>query len=296
MTLTPQRVEIPALDGQTLVGWLHEPEAWTGEHAVLVNPAMGVPCRFYRRMATYLAGQGCLALTFDYRGIGGSAPEDLTSSPARMRDWGELDIAGAIAWMTDEHEPGKLVCLAHSVGGQVFGLAPNSPQVERLYSVGSVKGYLGLWPWHQRLLLAGLWYAVVPAVTWAAGYFPARLVGLGGEDLPPKVAMDWRRWGTHPDYLIDDEGQALHEGFAKWRGAVRAVSLTDDWYAPAGPVEAWLALFENAERSHQRLAPRDVGLDEIGHFGFFREPARRAGLWDQALAWLLGDEGSQERV
>ena len=35
------------------------------------------------------------------------------------------------------------------------------------------------------------------------------------------------------------------------------------------------------------LAPADVGLKSIGHFGFFKEPLRD-NLWGEAATWLEG--------
>ena len=41
---------------------------------VVINAATGVPRYFYRHFAAYLRDQGWTAVTYDYRGIGGSAP------------------------------------------------------------------------------------------------------------------------------------------------------------------------------------------------------------------------------
>ncbi|HJY42761.1 MAG TPA: alpha/beta hydrolase [Steroidobacteraceae bacterium] len=45
--------------------------------AVVVPSAMGVTQNFYARFAEWLAARGYLAATFDYRGIGQSAPARL---------------------------------------------------------------------------------------------------------------------------------------------------------------------------------------------------------------------------
>ncbi len=283
-----KQVGLPARDGYELAGTLFLPEApIEAAPFVLVGPAMGVPRRFYRRFATYLADQGLPALSFDYRGIGGSAPDDLRGFEATLYDWAEQDMAGVLDWIEETQAPDRIVLAGHSVAGQLFGLVPGRDRVERVLTVTSVKGHWRLWPRRHRPKLLWLWYVVIPALTRTVGYFPARLTGLGGEDLPRGVAETWSRWGRHPDYMVDPEGRALYDGFASYQGHVRAYTFTDDWYAPWEPSQALIELFEQATTEHLHVDPTDRGLDGIGHFGFFRPPiGRQGGLWDEAVIWL----------
>lgn len=59
-------------------------------------------------------------------------------------------------------------------------------------------------------------------------------------------------------------------------------SIDDDPEATTASVDAMMAAYPNAERRH--LTPADAGLDQIGHFGYFRPSAR--ALWDEAISWL----------
>jgi predicted alpha/beta hydrolase len=70
------RTTIPALDGHPLAADVF-PGAEIGAGPpllVIVNSAMGVSRRYYGAFARHLAGQGMQVVTYDYRGIGGSAP------------------------------------------------------------------------------------------------------------------------------------------------------------------------------------------------------------------------------
>ena len=67
--------------------------------AVLVNAATGVPRQFYKYFATYLRDHGWTAVTWDYRGIGGSAPRTLRGFDVRMRDWALVDMPTVIDWL-----------------------------------------------------------------------------------------------------------------------------------------------------------------------------------------------------
>jgi predicted alpha/beta hydrolase len=50
-------------------------------------------------------------------------------------------------------------------------------------------------------------------------------------------------------------------------------------------VEALARLYPNARWETRRIAPREVGVGSIGHFGFFRERFRDS-LWREAADWL----------
>lgn len=285
-----KEVTIPARDGVELAGTLFVPDQPAdGAPFILVGAAMGVPRRFYDRFATYLADQGLPAVSFDYRGIGGSAPEDLRGFEATLYDWAELDMAGVLDWIEETQAPDRIVLAGHSVAAQLFGLVPGNDRVDRVMAVTSVKGHWRLWARRHQPKLILLWYIMIPVLTRLTGYFPARLSALGGEDLPRGVAETWSRWGRHPDYMVDEDGQPLHGGFASYQGHLRAYSFTDDWYAPWEPTQALVDLYEQATTEHLHVDPADRGLGEIGHFGFYRPRiGRDGGLWDEAVVWLQG--------
>jgi predicted alpha/beta hydrolase len=45
------------------------------------------------------------------------------------------------------------------------------------------------------------------------------------------------------------------------------------------------ALYRNAPVEYRRIAPREIGVKRIGHFGFFRQQFE-AKLWPQISVWL----------
>ena len=64
--------------------------------AVLVSSGTGFPKGFYERFARHLAGRGAAVLTYDYRGIAGSRPDDLAALGMDYPDWGRLDMPAAL--------------------------------------------------------------------------------------------------------------------------------------------------------------------------------------------------------
>jgi predicted alpha/beta hydrolase len=270
-------VALPAADGYPLAATrVHA--APGARHLVLVAPATGVKRRLYRPFADHLAARGLDVLTWDWRGTGDSRPASLRGFAASMTAWATQDLAGAIAWGRAAAPDARLVVVGHSFGGQAVGLAPNAGALSGIVTVAAQNGYWGHWPAGTRWRYAALWYVGMPALTRVFGYFPARRLGLG-EDLPRGVALQWARWCRTPDYLGD------WDGHRRLRQPLLAFGFTDDPYAPPRAVDALYRQYGGAERTLREVAPRDVGLDRLGHFGFFHA-GRAPALWDETAAWI----------
>ena len=81
-------------------------------------------------------------------------------------------------------------------------------------------------------------------------------------------------------------GDRLLWVFAMLLGArMRAYAISDDPFAPLRAVEALADLYPRSRWETRRLAPRELGVPDIGHFGFFRERFR-ASLWRESADWL----------
>jgi len=276
-------LHIPAHDGFRLAATTYVPASNPGE-IVIINSATGVKRAFYDRFARFLADEGFAVITFDYRGVGDSRPLTLNKFKAFMHDWGELDIAGVIAWARRERPEAKICAVGHSVGGQVMGLAPNNGEVAAMVLVASQSGYWRLWPWHQRYLIFLFWYGLVPISTALRSYFPARLIGLG-EDLPAGVAFEWASWGRDPRYLMGANGLASKTNFWNFRGSILSYSVENDFFAPARAVDELATFYTNAKSRRKHLMPQNLGVKRFGHFDFFRERFRDS-LWQESVAWL----------
>jgi predicted alpha/beta hydrolase len=250
----------------------------SGEHAVLVMPATGVPQSYYAKFAAYLSGRGFTVLTFDYRGIGRSLSGDVRKLRASMQDWALLDARAAFAHLGAR----KVHVVGHSFGGQALGLLPDTDRIAAALMVGSQSGYWKNWPLLGRAWMWPVTHLALPGVAKLHGYFPAARFGFG-EDLPMGVALQWASWCRHPRYLVGALG--VEDAYAKIKIPIRAYAITDDPFAPLSAVEALRRLYPNAPWETRRVAPRDVGAKALGHFGFFRERFRDS-LWREAAEWL----------
>jgi predicted alpha/beta hydrolase len=248
--------------------------------AVLIAGAMGVKQEYYAEFASWLAQQGHHALTFDYRGIGASRPDDkrhsLRGFDADLFDWAD-DIDAALEHLAQAAPGLPIYVVGHSLGAQLPGMLRHRDRIAGLVSIAAGSGY---WrdnaPALKRMVLY-FWHVIVPVTTWLCGYFPgARLKKVG--DVPRGVIWQWRRWCLHPRYHVGAEGEALRRQFAGARFPVIALSMTDDELMTERGTRALIDCYENAPRELQRIAPADVNVGRIGHFGFFR-PQFEATLW-----------------
>ena len=281
---TSRTFTVPAADGFPIAVTTYAP-AQRVRGVVVINAATGVRRRYYDRFATYLVGRDLAVVTYDYRGIGDSAPPRLRGFVASMREWGELDqpavIAHAAAWQRGV----PLMVVGHSVGGQIFGLLRDPTPVSRVLMVAAQHNYWRLWEPRERWKLCALWTLLMPAATHTLGYFPSTTFGLG-EDLPKGVALEWARWCRSPGALVQAIGGDAAERFAKYRGPILALSFEDDrLFAPPRAVDALLRFYTNARVEHRHLSAKELGLRKVEHFGFFREAASEHG-WPLAVDWL----------
>jgi predicted alpha/beta hydrolase len=263
-------------DGRVLAARLFTPQRAAGP-AVVIAGATGVPQRFYRRLAMWLAEQGATVLTFDYRGIGGSKHVDgPRQDRATMREWGQLDLNEAIGYLIDRDPDRPVAVVGHSSGGWLLSFAPNAQLVSAVLTVGSQNAHWRSWNGRARLARYFQWHAAIPVVAGVAGMLPGRF--FGGETLPRGVATQWARWGRRACF-VDGDGTLPPE--RRFAGRLLAVGVPCDPFAPRRGV-AWMpSLFPHAASEVYHL---DESHRHLGHFGAFRHSASR--LWAEGWSWL----------
>jgi predicted alpha/beta hydrolase len=284
-------ITVPAADGYKLGATLFLPRG-TRRRAALISSATAVPRKIYRGFAGYLARRGFAVLTFDYRGIGGSRgmalegynkPKSLVGFKASMTDWAMLDIASSVRWMRERYNTLPLTYVGHSFGGQTLGLLPNNSEIPRALLIAAQLGYWKLMASPERYRVYAMLNFVGPPLTRVFGYAPG-WTGIG-EDLPKGVFLQWARWVNSPRYLLDDPSVRGLENFEKYKGAMRAICMTDDSWATRPAVERLCAAYSSITPEILSVSPRELGVSKIGHLGFFRSEHRDT-LWRGAAEWL----------
>ena len=278
--MAQRTLELTCADGYRLSARCFEPVGPV-RGGVLIVSAMGVKQGFYSAFADWLARQGYLTLTFDYRGIGGSRQGPLAGLRATLDDWATLDCAAALNQLEHELPSQPLFWVGHSLGGQIFGLVPKTDRISKMITVAAGSGY-----WREnarplRYVVGWLWFVVAPLAMAATGYFPGRRLRMVG-DLPRGVMAQWRRWCLDPEYMVGAEGQATRARFAAVRTPIVSFSFTDDQLMSRQNIDSVHGFYSEAPRKMVYLSPRDVGAKAIGHFGFFRS-AFESSLWRDHL-------------
>jgi predicted alpha/beta hydrolase len=236
-----------------------------------------------------MAANGVPVLVYDYRGIGASRPPTLRGFRAVHEDWSELDCGGAIQYLRALYPRAELIGMAHSIGTLLVGGAPNVAEISRFVFICAHTGYYGDYMPRYRMPMAALWHGVMPLLTGAFGYFPAKILGLG-EDIPGGIARQWAARRTpefRPEATEPDAARArtMISRYQHVTGPVLAVGFTDDVFATRAGTHRLLEAFPRLCAQLIVIAPQQVGMAKIGHFGFLRGAAEEA-LWPIFLTFL----------
>jgi predicted alpha/beta hydrolase len=284
-------ITFPATDGYLLGASLYLPRR-ARRNAVLINSATAVPRKIYKGFASYLASRGCAVLTYDYRGIGDSRqksfvgynqPRSLVGFPASMSEWAARDVTAAVAWMRERYKNMPLIYVGHSFGGQALGLLPNNTEISRALLIAAQAAYWRLMTAPERYRVYLMLNFIGTPLTRLMGYAPG-WSGIG-EDLPKGVFLQWARWVMSKRYLFDDRELPALVNFRNYRGALRALCLSDDPWATRPAIEMLCAGFTSMTPEILTVTPAEAGVARIGHLGFFR-PEHRDTLWKGAAEWL----------
>jgi len=284
------RFDLPARDdGHPLAAARFDPGSAppTGVAAttVVIAPAMAVGQGFYAPFARWLAKTlGVRVVTFDYRGMGRSRRgRSARAFPeVTVRTWAERDAPGVLDWVAETAPEHAVGWVGHSLGAQILGLMPDADRVDRVLTVAAGSGYYGHHP-RQRRIRKWLFRSWMPAAARILGFFPGRRLGIVG-DLPRGIALEWARWCANPHYAVDDRGRPDRDGFRSFAAPILALSFEDDDLIVRRAVDDLHGWFQAAPVTRRHLTPEELGVDGVGHFGFFRN----AALWPLARPAFVG--------
>ncbi|WP_050929053.1 alpha/beta hydrolase family protein [Aestuariivita boseongensis] len=248
--------------------------------ALVLNGATGVPQRFYRHFARWLASDQKIAcLTFDYDGMGTSATGHVRDSHATMLNWALRDQPAARAALRDRIPGVPLWVLGHSLGAMLLPMQDDIDDIEHVFAVASGYVHHSDHPWPYQGLARLFWFGHAPLIAGALGYLPGKRLGFG-EDLPPGVYWEWRKWCTSKSFFWPDVGDTIPK--PKWTGApVRLVSFADDSMMPSRCTWRLERSFGAEACSRVVLDPSDAGLSSVGHVAGFAP--QNAAIWPHML-------------
>lgn len=256
--------------------------------AVMMAPATGIKRQFYHNFAAYLAEQGFGVLTFDNEGIGESLTTDLTKCDASLISWGRHDMPAVLDALQDEFTNATYHLIGHSAGGQLIGLMPNYKAIASVLNVACSSGQIKNMDMPYKLKAMGFMDAFIPLTNLTLGYTPADKIGMG-EPLPRGVARQWREWCNGAGYIKTAFGKSIHTHFYD---EITAPSLwlgfSDDDIANSINMDDMIRVFSKMPAEKRIFAPKEFGLNSIGHMGYFsrKNHAKAPELWQMATDWL----------
>ncbi|CAM3030290.1 alpha/beta hydrolase [Chryseobacterium flavum] len=270
-------------DHVPLAAHLFMPEKSNGK-LLLINSATGVKQQVYFSFAQYFSDHGFTVITYDYRGIGLSKPQNMRGFHGSMRLWGSKDYKELTRYIRRKFPDYKKYCLGHSVGALILGMNKDSEMFEELIFVGTQNAFVG----HLRTrtkIEAYLGFGIVqPLTTSLFGYFPANWFGLG-ESLPKNCAYDWRtlilnRKSTNRLLeKIDDYSKNLKQ-------KVFVIRAEDDvWLTEKGVLSLLNDTYPNLKPTYRLIRTSESDKKEIGHVNFFRSYNKK--LWNIILNELI---------
>lgn len=245
--------------------------------AVLIVPGMGVSQKFYAPLASWLAAQGFLVATFDFSGIGLSRHGSLRGLKVNVVDWARFECSAMIDVIAAKAAGKPLYWVGHSLGGQVLGFVPNWKRLTKAVTIACGSGY-----WRENSASLKwkvwlLWFVIAPLSMRLFGYFPGKRLRMIG-DLPRGVMTQWRSWCLNPEYAIGVEGARVRAQFAALDIPITSVSFTDDEFMSARNTESIHSFYAGSPKTMKCIAPKDIGVEQIGHFGFFNARFEQS-LW-----------------
>lgn len=281
MSIKKSSLAIPSEDGISLQATLLMPSNSNGI-AIQINSAMAIQQQFYLDYATYLCQQGFTVITFDYRGIGMSQVDNIDETC--MEDWYQKDIPAVTSWIKQYFPELKLVCIGHSLGGQLIGLSPNNDLFDASLTIASGYAYWRHYPLHKKPRILFAFYLLFPLLVKITGKIPGSVLG-GKQHIPPQVSKTWLRWCHNPHYMSDVKGNPLRTHFTKQK-RIAFLAIADDVdYAPVKCIEKLWKWYPAEKSELVVINPEDYQINKIGHFGFFRKNMPES-LWEMTTNWI----------
>ncbi|WP_172280081.1 serine aminopeptidase domain-containing protein [Chryseobacterium sp. LAM-KRS1] len=281
-----EKLILKTTDHISIVAHLFLPEQ-SNNKLLLINSATGVKQHVYFSFAQYFSEQGFTVITYDYRGIGLSKPEQMKGFEASMRIWGSRDYKAVTTYIRIRFTGYEKYCLGHSVGALILGMNKDSEMFKEFFFVGTQNAFVGNLKFRTKIE-AYLGFGIVqPLATQLLGYFPAHWFGLG-ESLPKNCAYDWRTLILNKKSTngllekIDDYSKKLIQ-------KVFVIRAEDDvWLTDKGVKSLLNDTYPNLKPTYRLVKTSESEKGEIGHVNFFRSYNKK--LWNIILNELIHNE------
>lgn len=280
------REQIKTKDGR-MIGIRHYQPVNYFSKVIVIAPSALVTQEFYHNFACYFRQEGFDVFTFDYRGIGDSAPRKLWGYHATMDQWAMQDTDAILRYVKNIHPNQEIIFIGHGVGGEIVGLAPASQYITKIILINTALSCSRLRRWKDKVWI-GAMKTFVKTTSWLFGYFPGKHLGVMN-NIPRGVMFEWMHWCKNANGLFDDFSD---HNYRKLQTPLLSLSFTDDWRSQESGVKAMLEHFTSASITWHHLKPCEAGANKVEHSGIFKqEPGNK--IWSYLLRWI-NDESNKK--
>lgn len=266
-------------DGRS-ISIINYPAADPNGKSMIIAPAVEVVQKDYENFAIHFQQAGYNVVTFDYRGVGDSAPVFLKGFDAKLQQWAVLDADAVIRFARSAFSNQELIYIGHGIGGELVGLAQASQYVNKLCLVSSSLSCKKYWSWQGKIKITILKSVARFANKWF-GYFPGTRFGMR-RDLPKGVIYELADWCDNPNGLFDVFPE---NNYRKLEVPVFAFSFSNDWMTPVKAVRKLLSYFSSASITWYHVDPGELGLNRKRTYCFF-ETQLQSTTWLMLERWL----------
>lgn len=270
-------------DGTKIWISCYTPET-SNEKVIIIAPGVGLAQDHYDVFASFLCNEGFSVITFDYRGVGRSAPQKLRGYRASLHQWAVQDINAVLLYAKNHCPKYELIYIGHAIGGEIIGLAPASQYIHRVVLIGSSLSCARLWPWQYKIKISGLKMMAKLSAS-ILGYFPGKQLNSLG-NLPRGVVFEWANWCDNASGLFDNFPD---NNYRKLSVPMLAFTFADDWRCPPRAVKELLNRFENSTITWYHMKPKELGMKKVGHRDFF-DASMAPALWKSVITWINKDD------
>jgi len=251
---------------------------------ILISPAVDVSQAHYKGSAFFFQQAGYEVVTFDFRGVGDSAPGRLKGYHANLTQWAMHDLDTVLRFIKHRFPGREIIFIGHGLGAEIVGLAPGSQFISRIILINAALSSVRHRKWNNKLWI-GVLHVFIKITSWLFRYFPGKKLGLLN-DLPRGVVDEWIGWCRNPNGLFDDFSD---HNYRKLQVPLLSISFADDWRSRKKGVKALLEHFTAASVNWFHIKPVHIGLKKAGHASFLNSEAQDQ-VWSLLLQWINGEK------
>lgn len=277
-----QELNIPTPDGLLLPAFLIEPSA-TSKGVILLGTGLGIPKEFYKKYLLFLGQQGYTALVFDYRGINPTDKQKKAEN-INLRNWGVIDLPTVLTWLHQQYANQPLYFFGHSIAGQVAGLMNNHDLIDRYFFFCSTTGHHSVFGFPLNIFTWFMFNLHIPITSRLFGYMPPSLT-YRGVKIAKGVALEWAEWSRQRAYISAFFTSTIpKQYYEQLTQSIDWIYFKDDPIATKKAIHSMMAYYPNATITAHPLDPSHLGLERVGHSGFFTSKAEK--IWRYPLDLL----------